>query len=96
MAWPGYLALFPVLGAYLIILSNYQNNILINNPIFRYVGQWSYSIYVWHWPIVVLGVYLSFSNWWIYGIPLSILLGFLSYQFIEKENYPHLIHAKKF
>lgn len=88
MAWPGYLALFPVLGAYLIILSNYQNNILINNPIFRYVGQWSYSIYVWHWPIVVLSVYLSFSNWWIYGIPLSILLGFLSYQFIEKRKLP--------
>ncbi|WP_407507662.1 acyltransferase family protein [Acinetobacter baumannii] len=86
--WPGYMALIPVFGAYLIIVSNYQNNILINNPVFNYIGKWSYSIYVWHWPLVVLGFYFAFENWWLYGIPLSILLGFLSYQFIEKINFP--------
>ncbi|MDY6481798.1 acyltransferase family protein [Acinetobacter faecalis] len=86
--WPGYMALIPVFGAYLIVLSNYQNNIVINNPIFGHIGKWSYSIYVWHWPLVVLGFYFSFENWWIYGIPLSLLLGFLSYQFIEKINFP--------
>ena len=86
--WPGYMALIPVLGAYLIIVSNYQNNPLVNNPIFSLVGNWSYSIYVWHWPLVVLGFYFSFENWWLYGIPLSFLLGFLSYHFIEKTNFP--------
>lgn len=85
--WPGYMALIPVLGAYLIVVANYQNNFLINNPISNYIGKWSYSIYVWHWPLVVLGFYFAFENWWIYGIPLSILLGFLSYQFIEKINF---------
>lgn len=85
--WPGYMALIPVFGAYLIIVSNYQNNILINNPVFNYIGKWSYSIYVWHWPLVVLGFYFAFEKWWIYGMPLSILLGFLSYQFIEKINF---------
>lgn len=85
--WPGYIALFPVFGAYLIILSNYQNNLLISNPIFSNIGKWSYSIYVWHWPLVVLGAYFSFTNWWVFGIPLSIFLGFLSYQFIEKINF---------
>lgn len=86
--WPSYMALIPVLGAYLIIVSNYQNNPLVNNPIFSIVGNWSYSIYVWHWPLVVLGFYFSFENWWLYGIPLSFLLGFLSYHFIEKTNFP--------
>lgn len=86
--WPGYMALFPVLGAYLIILSNHQDNLLINNLVFRHIGKWSYSIYVWHWPLVVIGVYFSFINWWVYGIPLSIFLGFLSYQFIEKIKFP--------
>lgn len=86
--WPGYMALIPVFGAYLIIISNYQNNFVINNPIFSYIGKWSYSIYVWHWPLVVLGFYFTFKNWWMYGIPLSLLLGFLSYQFIEKINFP--------
>ncbi|OTG82390.1 acyltransferase family protein [Acinetobacter sp. ANC 4648] len=86
--WPGYLALLPVIGTYLIISSNIQNNPLINNIIFRNIGKWSYSIYVWHWPIVILGVYFSISNWWLYGIPLSIFLGFISYQVIERKKLP--------
>lgn len=86
--WPGYMALIPVSGAYLIIVSNFQNNPIINNPAFNYIGKWSYSIYVWHWPLVILGFYCAFENWWVYGIPLSILLGFLSYQFIENINFP--------
>lgn len=86
--WPGYMALIPVFGAYLIIASNYQNNFLINNPIFMYMGKWSYSVYVWHWPLVVFGFYFALENWWVYGIPLSVLLGFLSYHFIEKINFP--------
>lgn len=52
--WPGYMAIIPVFGAYLIIVSNFQNNFIINNIVFNYVGKWSYSIYVWHWPLVVL------------------------------------------
>ena len=86
--WPGYMALIPVLGAYLIVVANYQNNFLINNPVSNYIGKWSYSIYVWHWPLVVFGFYFAFENWWVYGIPMSILLGFLSYQLIEKINFP--------
>ncbi|EXA59759.1 acyltransferase [Acinetobacter baumannii] len=85
--WPGYMAVIPVLGAYLIISSNYQNNIIISNPIFSYIGKWSYSIYVWHWPLVVFGFYFELVNWWIYGVLLSILLGFLSYEFIEKLKF---------
>lgn len=82
--WPGYMAFIPVLGAYLVISSNYQDNPLFNNTFFNNIGKWSYSIYVWHWPLLVFGFYFSFKDWWIYGIPLSIVLGFLSYQFIEK------------
>ena len=39
--WPGLYALI-LFGAYLIIVSNHQQNILINNPIFNHVGKWSY------------------------------------------------------
>ncbi|ANF81756.1 acyltransferase [Acinetobacter sp. NCu2D-2] len=88
MPWPGYMALIPVLGSYLIILSHYQNNIILNNAMTNKIGQWSYSIYVWHWPLVVFGFYFAIVDWWMLGIPLSILLGFLSYNFIEKINFP--------
>lgn len=92
--WPGYMALIPVFGAYLIIVSRYQNNVLLNNLAINNIGKWSYSIYVWHWPLVVFGLYFTLNDWWMYGIPLSILLGFLSYQFIEKINFARFVSWK--
>jgi peptidoglycan/LPS O-acetylase OafA/YrhL len=87
--WPGYLAIFPVLGAYLVLISNRQNSLITNNTIFQILGKWSYSIYLWHWPLVVFGYnFFDPPNWWLYGIPLSIVLGFISYKFIENYRFP--------
>ncbi|WP_333004784.1 acyltransferase family protein [Vibrio coralliilyticus] len=84
-AWPGYFSLIPVLGTYLVIISNQQSSIITNNPPLQHIGKWSYSIYLWHWPVVVLGYY-DVDNWYLYGIPISIALGFLSYRFLEKPK----------
>lgn len=84
--WPGYLAFIPVFGTYLILSSNRQNSILTKNIFLQKIGLWSYSIYLWHWPLVILGNYFEITNWYLIGIPLSILLGYLSYRFIEKVN----------
>ncbi|MBU3938886.1 acyltransferase [bacterium] len=86
--WPGYLAFIPVFGTYLIIISNRQKSILTNNLIFQKLGKWSYSIYLWHWPILVYSYYFPKDNWYIIGIPLSILLGWLSFKFIESYKFP--------
>ena len=85
--WPGHFALLPVLGAYLIIVSNRQSSLLTNNVLFQCIGKWSYSIYLWHWPVVVMGYYFEFGNWWVIGIPLSLFLGFLSYALIENVRF---------
>jgi len=86
--WPGYLAIFPVLGAFLLIQSNRNNSIVTNNIVFQKLGTWSYSIYLWHWPIVVAIYIFSLSEIYTYlGILTSIFLGFLSYQYIEKINF---------
>lgn len=45
-------------------------------------------------PLVVFGFYFTLTDWWIYGIPLSILLGFC-YQFIEKINFTRYSSWKK-
>ena len=84
--WPGHFALFPVLGAYLIIVANRQSSKITNNPVFQALGKWSYSIYLWHWPVAVYGYY-SVKNWSFIGVPISILLGFLSFRLIESNKF---------
>ncbi|MEZ8428367.1 acyltransferase family protein [Vibrio cyclitrophicus] len=85
--WPGYFALLPVLGAYMLISANRQSSIITNNTLFQYVGRWSYSIYLWHWPIIVFGYNFNIENWHLYGLPLSIIFGFMSYRFIERFSF---------
>ncbi|OLF36147.1 acyltransferase family protein [Psychrobacter sp. Cmf 22.2] len=86
--WPGYLALFPVLGSFLIIQAQRNDSIITSNIVFQKLGAWSYSIYLWHWPLVVAIYYFSLSSSYIYlGMALSILLGFLSYKYVEKINF---------
>lgn len=86
--WPGYLAALPVVGAFFIIQAQRNDSFLTSNFIFQKIGAWSYSIYLWHWPIVVFLYYLTLEGWFIYGgIVLSILLGFLSHKYIEKIKF---------
>jgi len=88
-AWPGYLALFPVVGSFLIIQAQRNNSIMTSNIVFQKIGTWSYSIYLWHWPLVVIIYTFTLPEYYIYlGMALSILLGFLSYKYIEKINFP--------
>ncbi|MBL4829007.1 MAG: acyltransferase [Aliivibrio sp.] len=92
--WPGYLAMIPVLGAFFIIQSQLDDSVFTSNALFQKIGTWSYSIYLWHWPLVVFGFYFSMENWVFIGIPLSILLGFISYTLIEQRR-GILIRGKK-
>jgi peptidoglycan/LPS O-acetylase OafA/YrhL len=83
--WPGYLALLPVLGTYLIIQSARDKSILTANKFSQTIGKWSYSIYLWHWPVVVFMYMAGFESliFIISGIIISTVLGGLSYNFIE-------------
>lgn len=84
--WPGYWALLPVIGTSLIIFSNNSKCTLTNNYLSQWVGDRSYSLYLWHWPLVV-ALYFSTlqNNWgWVLSIfALSFLLAHLSYILIE-------------
>jgi peptidoglycan/LPS O-acetylase OafA/YrhL len=60
MAWPSYWALLPVSGTCLIIAANQASASLFKNQIVQTLGKWSYSIYLWHWPIVVAASYFYF------------------------------------
>ncbi|GAL08665.1 O-antigen acetylase [Photobacterium aphoticum] len=92
--WPGYLALVPVLGAYFVIISCQNESKLTNNIVFKYIGLWSYSIYLWHWPLVVYGKYYNVENWSLVGIILSIILGVISFNLIEGHISKNMVGGK--
>lgn len=87
--WPSFNALAPVIGAMLILLSNNQNSLLTRPKIFQFLGNTSYSIYLWHWPIVFFLYYnqkLDDKLLIVIGIILSVFLGYLSYKLIENPT----------
>ncbi len=56
--FPGFVAIAPVLGASMIIHAgisgtNFVSKILSSKP-FTGIGKISYSLYLWHWPLIVI------------------------------------------
>jgi peptidoglycan/LPS O-acetylase OafA/YrhL len=85
--WPGYLALIPAIGTFLVIQANYSENKITGNLAFQKIGKWSYSIYLWHWPVVVAIHYFQLELvWYYFGAIGSIILGYLSYSHIESRR----------
>ncbi|MBI4987965.1 MAG: acyltransferase [Rhodocyclales bacterium] len=85
-AWPGLNALLPVAGAMLVIANGSGRTRLLGSALLQGIGRWSYSIYLWHWPVVVW-LYQSQSQrdgaWIAAGITASILFGWLSFRLVE-------------
>lgn len=86
--WPGYLSILPVMGTFLVIQAHNNNSVISNNIVFQKIGSWSYSIYLWHWPFVVLIYYFTLSEAFIYlGLIMSVLFGFISFTYIERIQF---------
>lgn len=86
--WPGLAALLPVAGAALVILDSGGRTMLLGGAAMQGIGRWSYSIYLWHWPIVVW-LYQSQSRqhgaWIAAGMAASIALGWISFRLVENQ-----------
>lgn len=84
--WPGWQAMVPVLGSALVLLAGRSDSVWTGNSIAQWLGTRSYSIYLWHWPIVVALRYLDVQAAPLAiaaGLLLTIALGHLSYQWVE-------------
>lgn len=98
-AWPGWWAILPVFGASLIILGQREDCKLINNSVAQWLGDRSYSLYLWHWPLVVALYFAGLESHWIWvsgAFALSLLLANLSYNLVEVPTRQYLSQAKLF
>lgn len=100
--FPGLAALLPCAGAALIIYAGEGRESVagrwISNPLFVFLGGISYSLYLWHWPLLVFARYWSLGDLTptiiIGAVLLSVLSGWLSYRFIERPVLKSSISAK--
>ncbi|MDL2138371.1 acyltransferase family protein [Proteus mirabilis] len=88
--FPSYNALIPCIGASMVILSKETlliGKLLSIKPI-NYIGRLSYSIYLWHWPIIVLFVfYKPFGQVHTFlSLLVILLLSAFSYHFVEQKT----------
>jgi len=85
IVWPGYAAILPVLGTCLIIATNRNDSSILNKLLFQKLGTWSYSIYLWHWPLVVLIYTAQLDPIFIpLGLISTLVLGYASYNYVER------------
>jgi peptidoglycan/LPS O-acetylase OafA/YrhL len=91
MAYPGWRALLPTAGAAAIIVAGVRradrgvSRMLSWRPL-QAVGRVSYSWYLWHWPVLLLGGSFIAADSAIYRaglVALSLLLAVLSYRWVE-------------
>lgn len=89
LVFPGLTAIPPVLGTVAIIAAGPGNlvNRALSISVPRFFGRISYSLYLWHWPVIVftgLWLFLPQSPWVIAGqLVLSTLMAWASYRLIE-------------
>jgi peptidoglycan/LPS O-acetylase OafA/YrhL len=104
-AFPGWLAVFPVVGTVAVLAMGstrrwwHASGLLSLRPV-RFVGDISYSLYLWHWPLIVIAPFvagwgLSFVN----RIALFVfcfVLAWLTKRFVEDpmRRLPYLTSRK--
>src|SRR5512132_3488513 len=94
--YPGWWALLPVIGTALMIWAGQHawiNRKILANQKLVYIGLISYPLYLWHWPLLVIGktIVADYSplnhhvrTTTIVAVALSFVLSWLTYEFVER------------
>ncbi len=90
--FPGYAAALPTLGAAAVIMASnhqrwwYPTRVLSIRPA-QFVGDISYSLYLWHWPLIIIAPSVPFWGLTIYHrvalLALCFVLAWLTKRFVE-------------
>lgn len=100
--FPGVLAIPPTIGAGLILISGHYGQgwsarLLSLRPLV-FFGLISYSLYLWHWPVMAFYRYSGLQVNAISGVllfGLMVLLGWASYRYVETPFRSTPLHPRK-
>lgn len=88
--FPGAWTLLPVIGTALLTLAgnrgpNFVSRILCSKALVA-IGDWSYSIYLWHWPLIVFAGAIWANSWWamLLAAALAFPVAIASYYLVEQ------------
>lgn len=88
--FPGIAGLIPIIGAALLIFNQSKKPVskLLSNKTLVWLGTLSYSLYLWHWPVLAMiryytGVEILSWQYSLVFISLTLILATASYYWIE-------------
>jgi peptidoglycan/LPS O-acetylase OafA/YrhL len=90
--FPSEYALMPCAGASLILYAVCDSSLpagrILDNPVMVRIGLWSYSLYLFHWPLLVLVQYYAFTPLPFVAraliLAVSVAISALSWRFVEQ------------
>jgi peptidoglycan/LPS O-acetylase OafA/YrhL len=91
-SFPGYIVLLPCMGTWLVIYAGEGGRCFVRALLsFRplvFIGVISYSLYLWHWPIIVfskhLPIHIPDNSEIPFVLVSSVALAFFSFEYIER------------
>ena len=87
--FPAPWAALPVLSTALVVASFHGAEVrgmaLLTNPVARYFGDTSYTLYLWHWPVIILllAVVPRGPLFYVVGLALALVLTAVTYRYYE-------------
>ena len=89
--FPGIAAILPVLGTVMLIHSGTNGQTVVGRCLsvrpLVFIGLISYSLYLWHWPVVVFAQYYSVvaltPAWIVMVLSASFILAVVSWRYVE-------------
>ena len=88
--FPGFWTLLPVSGTLLLIVAGTTSNSIsagLSTHAMVKVGDWSYSLYLWHWPFIVFAILIWPVIWFapLVAALVSFIPALMSYYLVEQR-----------